>query len=195
MLIEQIRPFPTTEELAELYRFPNDADNWPEHRTRVDVTIAVARGRFPKARTVIDPAAGATARTAIELGELVTTNDYARSGLTAEEVLVDIGRQVEAGVRFRADLIILGEILEHVADPAELLGLARDVANGLVLSTPLEEPAGVNPEHVWRWDKAGIIHLLTAADWNPADYVELDVDLPHWPPGFRCQIHTAEAGR
>ena len=136
MLIEQIRPFPTTEELAELYRFPNDADNWPEHRTRVDVTIAVARGRFPKARTVIDPAAGATARTAIELGELVTTNDYARSGLTAEEVLVDIGRQVEAGVRFRADLIILGEILEHVADPAELLGLARDVANGLVLSTP-----------------------------------------------------------
>ena len=73
----------------------------------------------------------------------------------------------------------------------DLASVAKDGANG----TPLDEPAGVNPEHVWRWDRAGILELLAGAGWEPDGYVELELKTPHWPPGYRCQIHTAKAVR
>ena len=90
-------------------------------------------------------------------------------------------------------VIILGEILEHVPDPAALLAAARQTGDALILSTPLDEPPGINPEHIWRWDKAGIYELLDRTAWRPLDYVELAPEVPGWPHPFRIQIHTAQA--
>ena len=203
MLIERLRPNPTPSELAELYRWPNNADRWREHKLRVDVTVALASSRWPDPLLVIDPAAGA-GRTGRELtgyggtlitGDLSTEANVDHPGRTADDLLGHWADEVDIAERRRADIIVLGEILEHVENPAQLLRYAAGAGTGLVLSTPLEEPAGVNPEHVWRWDKAGIEHLLAEAGWRPLDYVELDVDLAHWPAGYRCQIHTAEAVR
>jgi len=204
MLIERLRPNPDPVELAELYRWPNNADRWREHKLRVDITVDLAASRWPEPLLVVDPAAGA-GRTGRELvlagggtlvtGDLSTEADVDYPGRTADDLLGWWADEADAGVRRRADVIVLGEILEHVEDPAQLLRYAAAAGTGLVLSTPLEEEPGVNVEHVWRWDRPGIEHLLAEAGWRPLDYVELAVELPHWPAGYRCQIHTAEVVR
>ena len=58
-MIERTRPYPDADELAALYAVPNDADRWPEHQLRTDITVALGRSRFPARRLIIDPAAGA----------------------------------------------------------------------------------------------------------------------------------------
>ena len=193
-MIERLRPAPTAAELDELYAAPNDADRWAEHATRVDLTVALARFRFPRRDLIIDPAAGA-GRTVRELAVGRTiTGDLAPGAAvdypgTPAAVLVELA----AGepVNGRADLVILGEILEHVDDPYRLLQLAAGAGTGLILSTPLAEPAGLNHEHIWRWDRAGVTDLLDAAGWQPLDYLETELTLDHWPYPVRTQIHTA----
>ena len=198
-MIERLRPTPTATELEELYAVHNDAERWTEHQLRTAITIELARSRFPQRYTVIDPAAGnGRAARAICTGapaglytaDLAPTAPVGYPGVDAITYL----RRYRLKHR-PADVIILGEILEHVDDPAELLAEAAGSARGLILSTPLEEEPGLNIEHVWRWDKAGVIELLVGAGWRPTGYVELDLVLEHWPPGYRCQIHTAEVAR
>lgn len=190
MIIERNRPTPVGAELAAMYRHANDANAWPEHRLRLEVTAALARDRFPDRRLVVDPAAGRSTLAA----ELAT--GYTITGDLAPNAPVDLAG-VDAVTFLRgiapliAHVVILGEILEHVDDPLELLVAAHRAGTGLLLSTPLDEPAGVNPEHVWRWDRAGVEDLLHRAGWTSTGYAELDLVLPHWPPGYRCQIHTA----
>jgi len=197
-MIERTRPYPAAGELAALYAVPNDADRWPEHQLRTDITVALGRSRFPERMLIIDPAAGA-GRAALELaaGAAAITGDIspdARVDYPATTALDLLEHLYGLGDRL-STVVLLGEILEHVEDPAALLAAAHRVANGLILSTPLDEPAGVNPEHVWRWDRAGILELLAGAGWEPDGYVELELKTPHWPPGYRCQIHTAKAVR
>lgn len=199
-MIERNRPAPVGAELAAMYAHANTADNWREHQLRTDITIALGRSSFPDLGTVIDPAAGRHARTAAALAA-----EWDRSTITgdlAPDAAVDYpGVDARTFLRelylrnYVADVVVLGEILEHVDDPGQLLRQAHDVANGLILSTPLSEPPDVNPEHVWRWDKAGILQLLDMTRWRPTGYVELELELKHWPAGYRCQIHTAEAIR
>ena len=194
MLIERTRINPSPTELAALYQHANDADRWPEHTVRVDVTVAVARARFPDRDLIVDPAAGA-GRTARELavGRTITGDVAPDAPVDHPGVWADILLAQLAEDRVVADLVILGEILEHVRNPADLLVDAAHIGRGLVLSTPLEEADGVNPEHLWRWDAGGVRYLLSAAGWEPVDYVELDYRIPAevWPHPFRCQINTA----
>jgi len=197
MLIERLRPNPTADELAELYAHHNDADRWAEHRLRVRLTVDLARSRFPNPGLVVDPAAGnrvaafqiATnvAAGGLVTGDLAPDAPVTHPGTPALELLAELDGQ-------DADVVILGEILEHVDDPLELLRAARRAGTGLVLSTPLAEPAGINPEHVWRWDADAVRGMLDLAGWAPRDYIELDYDVADWPHPFRCQIHTATVG-
>ena len=193
-MIERVRPTPEGAELAAMYAVHNAARHWLEHRLRIELTLDLGIARFPFRDLVVDPAAG-TGDLARRLatgeaftGDLAPTAPVDRPGVAADAFLADLFLR-----NIVADVVVLGEILEHVDDPARLLAQARDVSRGLIVSTPLDEPAGVNPEHVWRWDRAGILELLAAAGWHPTGYVELDLELKHWPPGYRCQIHTAEA--
>lgn len=191
-MIERVRPTPAGAELAAMYAHHNDAARWLEHRLRIELTLDLALARFPVRLVVVDPAAGAgdlarrlSTRETVT-GDLAPTAPVDRPGTPALELLGELPPNY-------ADVVILGEILEHVDDPLELLVAARRVGRGLILSTPLDEPPGVNPEHVWRWDKAGLLELLARAGWRSTGYLELDLELEHWPPGYRCQIHTAEA--
>lgn len=202
-MIERTRPYPDADELAALYAVPNDADRWPEHQLRTDITVALGRSRFPARRLIIDPAAG-TGRAARELadahrraitGDLSPDARVDHPATSALELLDNVVPFAGLYSGRATAVVLLGEILEHVEDPAALLAAAHRVADGLILSTPLDEPAGVNPEHVWRWDRAGILELLAGAGWAPDGYVELELETPHWPPGYRCQIHTAKAVR
>lgn len=186
---------------APPYTEHNDADRWPEHALRVDVTVDVAAARFadwPDVEVVLDPAAGAgrTARElAAELDAAHVTGDLApdapvdHPGRDAADLLTDI-----AALDHRADIVILGEVLEHVEHPEVLIAAswaALRPGGGLVISTPLDEPDGVNPEHLWRWDRAGVVELLTAANlFEPLDYVELDTLVIGYGR-VRTQIHTA----
>ena len=210
-MIERLRPYPTPAELGELYAVPNDATRWPEHRLRTELTVALARsyaGRRPC--TVVDLAAGnghAAAEVAGAGGRLYL-GDYAGVELAAVyasaygvEVLGAWRGPLEETLELvpddAADVMLLGEILEHVDDPAAVLRRATVKARRLVLSTPLDEPAGVNPEHLWRWDAAGIRELLEAAAWRPTGSLLLELELPHAPrfSPYRCQLWTAEAAR
>lgn len=201
MMIERNRPDPTPGELAQLYAQPNDADRWPEHALRVNITVELARYRFHYRPVIIDPAAGAgrtvreliddAAGTRIITGDLAPEANVTHAGTDAIRTL-ELALEELGGWQPNA-VVILGEVLEHVPDPEALLSAARHVAGGLVLSTPLAEPAGINPEHLWRWDKAGVYELLDRTAWRPLDYLELDADVAGWPHPCRTQLHTAEA--
>lgn len=197
-MIERMRPDPTPAELVELYAEPNDADRWAEHRLRVNITAELLAHRFHYRPLLIDPAAGTGALVrqladesygGIVTGDLAPDAAVTYPGTDALDTLAAVA--ADRGYDANA-VVVLGEILEHVPAPLDLLVAAGRVAGGLVVSTPLEEPAGINPEHIWRWDKAGILAFFDTAGWRPLDYVELDLDIPGWAAPFRIQIHTAE---
>lgn len=194
---------------APAYLEHNDADHWFEHGLRVDLTVALAAVRFGHLADayrdgparILDPAAG-NGRTARDLAaqldgaaytaDLAPTAPVDHPARDAFELLEYLAQSTR-----RFDIVILGEFLEHVEDPARLLELANCVLplnGGLVVSTPLEEADGVNPEHLWRWDRAGIVELLDAAGFVPLDYLEVDVYVDGYG-NVRTQIHTARKDR
>ena len=192
-MIERVRPTPEGAELAAMYAVHNDARHWLEHRLRIELTLDLGIARFPFRDLVVDPAAG--------------TGDLARRLATGEAFTGDRPPHQSTGpaspptrssptcssATSSPTSLSSARFSSSSTTPPASSPRPRDVSRGLIVSTPLDEPAGVNPEHVWRWDRAGILELLAAAGWHPTGYVELDLELKHWPPGYRCQIHTAEA--
>lgn len=182
---------------APAYLHHNDADRWDEHALRIDVTVDVAAHRFgtDDVALVVDPAAG-NGRTCRELAaELAAdhiTGDLAPDA-PVDQPGTDAIQLLDRLADHAADIVILGEVLEHVERPELLLAAAYGAlrpAGGLVVSTPLDEPDGVNPEHLWRWDAAGVAELLAAAGFTPLDYVELATQVDGYGV-VRTQIHTA----
>lgn len=191
-MIERVRDYPSAAELAAMYRHPTDASRWPEHVLRCELTIALARDRFPVRNVVVDLSAGDG-----RVARALSTREVVLGDLAAGEHLHLVGPLEQTIGELPpafADVFVLGETLEHVDDPELVLRLIRRHARGLVLSTPLNEPAGVNPEHVWRWDLDGIRELLDATGWHPTGTLTAELELgPHWPAGYRVQVWTAEA--
>ena len=68
--------------------------------------------------------------------------------------------QVELG-----DLVVMTEVLEHVEDPAAVLGWLRDEGiSYVVASSPYTETEHEHsPEHAWAWDTDGYVDLMRAA--------------------------------
>lgn len=182
---------------APPYTEHNDADRWPEHALRVDVTVDVAAYRFAAddVALVVDPAAGngrACRELAAELAADHLTGDLAPDA-PVDQPGTDAIQLLDRLADNAADIVILGEVLEHVERPELLLAAAYGAlrpGGGLVVSTPLAEADGVNPEHLWRWDQAGVLELLYAAGFDPCDYVELSTIVDGYGP-VRTQIHTA----
>lgn len=190
VIVERVRPTPTGSELDELYAHPNDASRWAEHRLRLDITRALARETFGDLAVVVDPAAGKSPLALDLAGREAVTGDLSprapvdRPGVDAITFLDELPPNY-------ADLVLLGEILEHVDDPVELLAAACRAGRRLIVSTPLDEPAGVNPEHVWRWNRPGVEYLLGAAGWWPVAYAQLELDVAGYGR-VRFQMHAAE---
>lgn len=60
------------------------------------------------------------------------------------------------------DVVVMTEVLEHVADPDAVLGWLRDEGiSYLVASSPYTETADDHsPEHAWAWDTDGYVELM-----------------------------------
>lgn len=86
------------------------------------------------------------------------------------------------------DLIVLTEILEHVEDPPAVLKAARQRAQMLIASSPIDEPDGGNPEHLWSWHVNEYRQMIVDAGWQPTSLQILSFE--QFPYAF--QIWTAE---
>ena len=72
------------------------------------------------------------------------------------------------------DVVVMTEVLEHLADPHRVLRLLKEsgdrehgFVSGLVVSSPWNEgPGNHSPEHAWAWDRDGYAAMITAAGWT-----------------------------
>lgn len=67
---------------------------------------------------------------------------------------------------FSADVVILGDVLEHLHDPDSVLKKVH--AKYVAISTPWNEPTKPNEvEHIWSWDRIGLENMVKAARYVP----------------------------
>lgn len=65
------------------------------------------------------------------------------------------------------EIVVMTEVLEHLADPHGVLAWVRGAAQRLVVSSPWNEsPAGYSDCHAWAWDLEGYAAMLRAAGWT-----------------------------
>lgn len=172
---ERLRPAYSAAELATLYRVPHDADRWRDHRVRVGVTTAIARG-FEDVGSVADLSCG-NAEIARSLDAEVTilgdvAPGYGLMGPIEETLLV----------LPNVDLFICSETLEHLDDPEHVLRRIRQVTRYLVVSTPVDAWSDHgNPEHYWAWDREAVEAMFRAAEFDLVVYNALDMR-PGWSP-------------
>ena len=165
----RLRPAHSAETLAELYAVPHEHTRFPDHRLRVDATIALARWM---AADGVDRAAdlscgdGAVLK-AVPAAKRVFGDFAPGYELTGplEETLSRLGP---------VNLYVCCETLEHLDDPDKALALIRGRTQGLVLSTPVGAWDDDNVEHYWAWDRAGVEDMLAAAGFMVGVYSEVD---------------------
>ncbi len=89
---------------------------------------------------------------------------WAERGVTAEQVNVFNGDRDEVRT---GDIVVMTEVLEHLADPHEALRWVRGRSRRLICSSPWNEsPAGYSDCHAWAWDMAGYAGMISAAGWT-----------------------------
>lgn len=65
------------------------------------------------------------------------------------------------------DIVVLTEVLEHLADPHGVLRWARQTGRYLVCSSPWNESTVLHsPEHAWAWDMTGYAQMIRDAGWT-----------------------------
>lgn len=159
-------------------------DTWPDHRLRVAVTGAIVA--WLKPNSVLDPACGdgAVVRAAWEHWPYgaVTLGDASEPNIAGirlwkpgpwAAVVADATDLLAA--TDPVQLVILTEFLEHVPEPEVILGLAREKATQIVVSSPEMRPGqhDINPEHLWMFDGAGYEQMLVDAGWKSVQKTHL----------------------
>lgn len=72
----------------------------------------------------------------------------------------------DQGIVRTGNIVIMTEVLEHLADPHRVLRWVRK-ARFLVCSSPWNEhPAQHCPEHAWAWDLEGYAGMIAGAGWQ-----------------------------
>lgn len=95
---------------------------------------------------------------------------WAERGVTA--YLRDVfgaGGPVDDGLETAVlgDVVVVTEVLEHLADPHGVLRTLRRHARRLVCSSPWNEsPAQHDPSHAWAWDRSGYADMIEKAGWT-----------------------------
>lgn len=170
----RLRETPNEMEMMLLYPRPHDHTRWADHIVRVDETIRMAAELLPWGGTVIDLSCGdaAIARSlAASHGAHIILGDYA----PGYEYRGPIEETIRCIAPDAADLWVLSETLEHLADPEAVLGAIRPRAVHLILSTPIGESAEEgNVEHVWSWLAEDVEAMLGATGWTPSPRRMLD---------------------
>lgn len=161
----RLRPAPNEMEMMLLYPRPHVHTRWADHIIRVDETTRMAAQLLPHGGTVADLSCGdATIAHSLEAshGARLILGDYA-PGYPIQGRIEETVFHVE-----HADLWVLSETLEHLDDPERVLGLIRERADRLVLSTPDGEPGGIKPnaEHIWSWSCHDVAEMLERTGWT-----------------------------
>lgn len=173
------------------YQVARSNDEWPIHRLRTKITGGIIAWQAP--RTVCDPACGDAslleAAHALHPIERAYLGDISLANITNLQVSFPHERFTRDAMQTlleipHVDLILLTEFLEHVEDPDAYLRQAREKADMLVASSPLDEKGG-NPEHLWGWDAGGYQQMLMDSGWRPESGTLLTLS------GFTFQIYTA----
>lgn len=170
MTPKRLRPEYSEERLRELYRTPHDHRRWPDHRLRVDVTIAVARWMAGAGvQSAADLSCGngaildAVPAAAKHYGDFAPGHQYQGP---IEKTVAELPP---------VDLMVCSETIEHLDDPDAVLSRIRGRARMLVLSTPVDAWDDDNPEHYWAWSRADVEGMLVDAGWGLHVYAEADL--------------------
>lgn len=180
---QRLRPAHTPEELAEIYASPHQHTRWHDHRVRVSVTAAIARG-VKDVTSVADLSCGDGAIARAVNAETTILGDFASGYEYCGPVEETIDR-IPA-----VDLYICSETLEHLDDPDMVLRKIRAKAKNLVLSTPVDAWNEVNREHYWAWSCEDVESMLTAAGWTPGVRNVLDMRRAWSPYCFGIWVCT-----
>jgi len=74
-----------------------------------------------------------------------------------------------------ADVYMITEVLEHLADPHTMVHLIRERDAQIVASSPHDEHAGSHDEcHAWAWDVEGYAKMMTDAGFTVVEHVTVD---------------------
>lgn len=84
-----------------------------------------------------------------------------------EAYAVDVFRADGRSMVTMGDIVVMTEVLEHVADPHRALRWAREEGKRLVCSSPWSENLHTHsPEHAWAWDLEGYATMIQEAGWE-----------------------------
>lgn len=178
---KQLRPFPTPEQLAEMYPRPHTHAPFPDHHARVTATFNMARRFVQDGMRVADLSCGdayIAKRLQAELTDVtLILGDFAPG--------YPITGPIEGTINLidAVDVFICSETLEHLVSPDGVLDMIRNVTDLLVLTTPVGDQLENNPEHLWRWDREDVEDMLRGVSFTPIDYEALEMR-PRYPYCF-----------
>lgn len=70
-----------------------------------------------------------------------------------------------------ANVVVMTEVLEHLARPHEVLKLLAGFSAGIVVSSPWGETnRNHDPSHAWAWDQDGYVSMIESAGFVILDY-------------------------
>lgn len=156
-----------------LYAEPYQHDRWTDHVERVQWTSRILNKFVEewKIHTAVDPACGD--------GAILNSLPYQVEKCFGDYVSaphVDVQGPLEDTLPLLAmpaeqrpyTVLVLTEIIEHVADPVAVLKLARQHFDWMLLTTPIDEDKTIhdNPQHIWSWGIDDMATLLHEAGWH-----------------------------
>ncbi len=158
----------TADELAAEYGHPFDVTDHAGHRLRLEIMGGLVRmltDHKPQSHTLgADLACGKSAGVSHylpitwHLGDITPGWEYTGP---IEETIHQIPH---------VDVMVMGELIEHLDDPESVLRVARQKADALVVSTPINEGFSPfddeNPQHYWGWDQLAVSSMLTDTGWK-----------------------------
>ena len=170
---KRLRPAYSDEELAKVYQVPHDHTVFPDHRLRVQMTIAFASW-FKNVNTIADLSAG----DATIINSLDATTRYIGDYAPAYDFVGVIDETIEQIPM--VDLFICSETIEHLDNPEATLAKIRAKTRYLIVTTPNGESDSNNPQHYWGWDEQGVRELLEGAGFKPVIYSTLGFTDPSY---------------
>lgn len=167
----RLRTNPTPGELAEMYPKPHDHRAYGAgHDLRVRVSTVVGQWLADDCQ-------------AVRVADLSCGDGAIASACSPHPTLGDLapGWPIVGPLHQTlpalapVDLYVCTETLEHLADPAWLLGVIRAKARRLLVSFPHCDDLDTNGEHVWQWTPDEARTLLVEAGWDPVTWATLAV--------------------
>ncbi len=166
---QRIRSKHSDEDLKRIYSKPHDHKNWHDHLIRVEATKQVAKWMLGDGQSVADLSCG--------------NADIAKSLNVKETYLGDFA----PGYKYcgpieqtilevpEVELFICSETLEHLDDPDSVLKHMREVADMVVISTPMDNWGDPNLEHYWAWSKTDVELMLRLAGFKPEIFMAIEL--------------------